>query len=164
MRIDTIKTRYAHRSRRGLSLIEVMVSLAITAALLVATAAAFDASASAVDVNDKFFRASQAARVCINQMMTEIRRCQSGAVSSTSLDLQLNTGENRSYVYDAASKQLQMVLRSIPVVETYPMAHNIDSMSFASNGKTISITISVKIGVNTIVLNGSATPRRVTTY
>ena len=36
------------------------------------------------------------------------------------------------------------------------MAHNIDSMSFASNGKTISITMSVKIGVNTIVLNGSA--------
>ena len=121
------------RRRSALSLIEVMVSLAITAALLVAVAAAFDASASAVDANDKFFRASQVARVCINQMMTEVRRCQSGTVDTTSLIITLNTGEMRTYRYDPATKQLQMVLRSLPVVETYPMAHNIESMSFASN-------------------------------
>src|SRR5690242_12291882 len=106
--------RIAARVRRsGLSLVEVMVSLAITSALLVAVAAAFDASASAVDLNDKFFRSSQAARVCINQIMAEVRRCQSGTVDSSSLIITLNTGENRTYQYDSVNKQLNVVLRSL---------------------------------------------------
>jgi len=150
--------------RRGVGLVELLVSLAITAGLLVAVASAFNAAAEAVDANDQFFRACQASRVCINQIMTEVRRCQSGAVNASSLDMQLNTGDSRSYIYDPTTKQLNMVLRSIPTVETYPMAHNISAMTFSSNGKSISITMTVKIGANEMVLNGSAMPRRWVTY
>jgi prepilin-type N-terminal cleavage/methylation domain-containing protein len=62
------------RGPRGLSLVEVMIALAITAALLSAVAAAFSAAASATEVNDRFFRATQAGRVCLHQLLSEIRQ------------------------------------------------------------------------------------------
>jgi type II secretory pathway pseudopilin PulG len=152
--------------RRGVGLVELLVSLAITAALLVAVAGAFTAAAAAVDANDQFFRSTQVARVCINQIITEVRRCQSGTVhpDGLSMDMQLNTGENRTYIYDPTTKTLQMVLKSIPVMETHTMAHNVESMSFASNGPSVSITMRVKTGNNEIVLNGSGMVRRLVTY
>jgi type II secretory pathway pseudopilin PulG len=169
MRSSNINLRSSYRAargRRGVGLVELLVSLAITAALLVAVAGAFTAAAAAVDANDQFFRATQVARVCINQMTTEVRRCQSGAVSpdGLSMDMQLNTGENRTYRYDPTTKQLQMVLRSIPTLEVHTMAHNVGTMSFTTNGKSISITMTVAIGNNSIVLNGSGMPRRWVTY
>jgi len=152
--------------RHGVGLVELLVSLAITAALLVAVAGAFTAAAAAVDANDQFFRATQVARVCINQMTTEVRRCQGGLVhpDGLSMDMQLNTGENRTYIYDPATKTLQMVLKSIPTLETHTMAHNVESMSFSSNGPSVSITMRVKTGNNEIVLNGSGMIRRLVKY
>jgi type II secretory pathway pseudopilin PulG len=61
-------------ARTGLSLVEVMISLAITSMLLTAIAAAFHSSTQVITQNDEFFRATQAARVALNQMLTEIRR------------------------------------------------------------------------------------------
>jgi prepilin-type N-terminal cleavage/methylation domain-containing protein len=67
-------TRPTRRRRRGLSLVEVMISLAITSMLLSAIAAAFHSSTQVITENDEFFRATQAARVALNQMLTEVRR------------------------------------------------------------------------------------------
>src|SRR3954470_14247930 len=74
---STITRRSGARPARGLSIIEVMISLTISAFLLVAVAAAYSASADAVEMNDKFFRATQAGRVTMNQLLTEIRRADS---------------------------------------------------------------------------------------
>jgi len=65
------------RVRRALSLLEVMISLAISSMLLTAIAAAFQSSSQVIQNNDQFFRATQSARVAINQILTEIRRCDS---------------------------------------------------------------------------------------
>ena len=75
-----------HRSRsRGLGIVEMVISLAIAAMLLTAVAAAFTASAAAVEVNDDFFRATQAARVSMNQILTDLRRADGVEVPSSSL-------------------------------------------------------------------------------
>src|SRR5205085_1130645 len=76
----------ASRRRRGLSIIEVMISLTISAFLLVAVAAAYSASADAVEMNDKFFRATQAGRVTMNQVLTEIRRADAVQVFTDHID------------------------------------------------------------------------------
>ena len=55
--------------RRGMSIVEVLISLAIVAMLLTAVAAAFSSSAQIIETNDQFFRASQAARVSLTRMM-----------------------------------------------------------------------------------------------
>ena len=48
----------SRRSRRGLSIVEVMISLTISAFLLVAVAAAYNASADAVEMNELMFYSS----------------------------------------------------------------------------------------------------------
>ena len=69
---------------RGLSLPEVMISLAITSMLLTAIAAAFHSSSQIITQNDEFFRATQAGRVCLNQVLTEVRR--SDAIACTTIN------------------------------------------------------------------------------
>src|SRR5205823_7082731 len=69
--------------RRGMSIAEVMISMAIAALLLVGVSAAYTASADAVEANDNFFRATQAGRVTMTQLLTEIRRADSVLTAPT---------------------------------------------------------------------------------
>jgi len=161
-----IVTPTIKKSRRGLSLAEVMISLAISAMLLTAVAAAFTASSDAIEQNDEFFRASQAARVSMNQILTEIRRCESVVVTSTATDLSMNAhdGKLRDYVYDKAAKKLQLVT-SNPLAPNYTLASNCSDASFAYDSKggkivRVSVTVVVHVGKNTIRLTGSAAPRK----
>ena len=173
--------RFVHRNklprvRRGLSLAEVMISLAISAMLLTAVAAAFSASSEAIEQNDEFFRASQAARVSMNQILTEVRR---GTVktppTSGPTDLSMTTydGKDRDYVFDAASKKLQLVT-SDPGAPNYCLASNCTDANFAYDTYTdaggvkhtirVAVTVVVKIGRNQIRLTGSAAPRKEQTW
>jgi type II secretory pathway component PulJ len=154
-----------------LSLAEVMISLAISAMLLTAVAAAFSASSEAIEVNDEFFRASQAARVSMNQILTEIRRANliKTASSSTNLAMTAHDTKDRDYIYDAAAKKLQLVT-SDPGAPNYTLTSNCSSASFAYDNPTgaqivrVSVTIVVQVGKNVIRLTGSAAPRKVQSW
>jgi Tfp pilus assembly protein PilW len=63
------------RPAHGLSLPEAMISLVITTLLLVAVATAFSGSCTIIEANDNFFRSSQAARVTMDEILIEIRNC-----------------------------------------------------------------------------------------
>lgn len=150
-------------SRTGMSLAEVLIGLAITASLLTAVAAAFQASAAGITHNDQFTRASQAARVSVNQVMAQVRKCQSGVVADTSLELTDDAGNVTTYTFDETSNKLTFTYDDIvPVTRT--MASNVKRVAFATDGKTITMTVNVTIGTNTVTLNGSAFPRRMMTY
>ena len=72
------------RRRRGLSLVETLISLAIVSMLLVAVGTAYQSAAAAISANDDFFRASQAARVSLGQVLAAIRKsagCQVGDIA-----------------------------------------------------------------------------------
>jgi prepilin-type N-terminal cleavage/methylation domain-containing protein len=148
------------RRRRGLGMVEMLVSLAIMAALLSAVAAAYSATTTAVEMNDQFFRASQAARVSINQIVAEVRKCQSGLVDADSLELTPSLGEKRVYAYDVEGKRLTMTFPDRSVPTTYVLARNVDAAEFFTDGETISLRLTVQIGSNRITLSGSAMPRR----
>jgi type II secretory pathway pseudopilin PulG len=75
--VQLLRRRRRPRGRRGLGMVELMISLAITAMLLTAIAVAFVSSSQVIENNDRFFRATQAARVSLAQMLTEVRRCES---------------------------------------------------------------------------------------
>lgn len=127
----------ASRRRRGLSLPEAMISLAITSILLVSVATAFSASCSAIEANDRFFRSSQAARVAMNQLLLDIRNTTSLVggttpdVTATSIVIRrpplsaalvgqqlvylsknpqnaASTETQRTYAYDAANQRLTL--------------------------------------------------------
>src|ERR1700722_4642026 len=116
--------RAARSAARGLSLPEVMISLSITSGLLVAVAAAFCASATAINNNDGFFRCSQASRVTVNQILAEIRNCDSMDMSvanpikiirqppvagvTNQQYVRPANEASRSFVYDSTNKRITL--------------------------------------------------------
>lgn len=166
--------------RRGLSFPEVMISLAITAMLLVGVASAFVASSSAINQNDEFFRATQAARVSINQISNEIRRAAVVQVSTTQIDVQrpdedLSAANEiyRRFAYDSVNKKLtlQIYYAGGVVSPLYTLARNVAATAFGpadtgqdSTGATVvtrvPMSVTVTVGKNTVKLAGAAGPRR----
>ena len=171
----------ARRGRLGLSLVEIMVSLAITAALLTSAAAAFNASSAVIADNEQFFRATQAARVSLHQILTNVRR---GTVStaSTSQAVRLITAVNDdgsgeddvTYRFDATGKKLVFVTNDDATDPDYTMANNVTALAFdvqlgqdytkAPCVARVNVSITVKVGKNSVTLTGSAAPRRNVVY
>ncbi len=172
--------------RRGLSMVELMISLAITSMLLVAVATAYAASASAVKMNDDFFHASQTGRITMNQMLTEIRRADS-VQCSTSVnsyfdvirpDETRTTNEvYRRYSFDSANRRvtLQIFYVGGTAGPLYTLANNVESATFgppqlgadsnnASVVQRLPVTIVVTVAKNSVTLNGSNGPRRALRY
>ena len=150
--------------RRGLSLIEAMISLSITAMLLVAIAAAFHASISAVEMNDQFYRAQQSSRVSLNQILNQVRKCQSGVVDATSLDLTIDSGEQRTFTLDGTDLKMTLTVPGDTTPSSFRLASNIKTLKFDTDGKSISMRITVAVGTNEVTLCGSAFPRRLMVY
>ncbi len=150
-------THLIKKSRRGLSLAEVMISLAISAMLLTAVAAAFSASSEAIEINDQFFRASQAARVSMNQILTEIRRANAVQVPAGNSSLSMITFDNkdRTYSYDAANKRLKLITNDVLTDPDYTLASNCTSTTFDVD------TFTDAGGIKHVIrLTGSAAPRK----
>jgi Tfp pilus assembly protein PilW len=171
--------------RRGLSIVEVMISLTICSFLLVAVAAAYNASASAVEMNDRFFRATQAGRVTMNQLLTEIRRADWVACAPTSDSVivtrpavnRMPEEDSREYRYDAAAKKITLQIFYKKADGTtytgpkYSLSSNVEWAKFGPADKIkdatgadqdirIPVTVEVKIGGNQVRLSGSSGPRR----
>jgi prepilin-type N-terminal cleavage/methylation domain-containing protein len=163
--------------RRGLSLVEVLVSLSIAVSLLTAAATAFNASSQLVQNNDEFFRATQAARISLHQVLTQVRR---GSVNSAwnAHTLRLITAptddgggeEDLSYTYVPSTRKLMLVTHDINTDPDYALASNIEGMTFdvemgedythAPCVVRVSVSVTVKVGGNVVTLAGAAAPRR----
>jgi hypothetical protein len=161
------------RARRGIGLVEALISLAIAAVLLTGVAGAFRVSAEAIDINDQFFRASQAGRVSLNRILTQVRR---GSVdeASTSSSLHLITDSNQdlTYSYDSVNQLLDLTVNS--TATTSILAHNVTACQFliqlgtdynnAACVSRVTMQITVQVGANSVLLTDSAAPRRNIVY
>ena len=171
------RPRNPGRRRLGLSLVEVMISLSIAALLLTAAATAFNVSAAAVEDNNKFFRATQAARVSLHQILTNVRRgsvkLESGPhwVRLTTAPAPGETvGDDVTYEYRPEAKQLVLVTNDSTEDPDYVLASNVADMTFGVESGTdynnddcvanVTVTIRVKVDGNVVTLSGAAAPRR----
>ena len=179
--------------RAGLSLVEAMIALVIAATLLTAVSAAFTSTAKAMEINDDFFRATQAARVSLVRMLAQVRcgvvneKNSSGVVfaDNTTLNyvniiydvIQPNgtvLPKNVTYRYDSGTKKIIMVTNDSTTDPDYTLAQNVTDCKWvigigedANNSKCVSqvsISIVVKVGDNSVRLSGSAAPRRTLKY
>ena len=153
-------------------MVEATISIAIAAMLLVAIGAAFVSMADAVNANEEFFRATQAARVAIVQIEAAIRRCDTCNVpSGARVDLITYDEKDISYAYDSASQQLRLITNYSNTDADYVLARNVTAASFAAEsenypGTTTSrivrvvISIDVKVGNQQVRLSTSVVPRR----
>jgi prepilin-type N-terminal cleavage/methylation domain-containing protein len=104
------------RSRKGLCLVEVLMSLAIMAILLTATAVAFDAALENYTVNHNLAAVSVAARNALYQMSYIIRTAWNDPATDvitvntagTTCSLVDTYGRNVVYTYDAGAHQLKV--------------------------------------------------------
>jgi hypothetical protein len=152
-------------------LVEALISLAIAAALLTAVAAAFSATADAMDENDKFFQATHTGRIALNRILTQIRR---GLVdeNSTASNLRLisDTGQDITYRYDSTTKQLKFITNTVTTDPDYVLARRLETCQFNVELGTdhegnscvarVSLVLTVKVGNNSLLLTGTAAPRR----
>jgi type II secretory pathway pseudopilin PulG len=164
MKAETARFKFRVIRRAGLSLVEALIALAITAMLLTSVAAAFHASTAAIEMNDEFYRAQQAARVSLNQIMDQVRKCQSGVVDTSNLELTTDAGLDR--VYSVSGTDLMMTFTPPGALSptSVRLASNIKTLTFSTDGKSISMLVTVTVGSNTVTLCGSAFPRRLMTY
>jgi hypothetical protein len=138
-------------------------------------------SAQVVQSNDEFFRATQAARVGLNQMLTEVRRATAiqGNATAYSVSMLTDDAEDRTYLYDPAAKKLYLYVGDVAANVRYALCSNVESATFAVDTVTrtdpvtkqnsvhvvrVAITMDVRCGNNHIQLSGSAAPRREVTY
>ena len=128
------------RRGAGVGLAEMLVALAISAALLTATAVAIDASFKAYAVNQEQSDLTQRARLAIYRITAMIRQTKEHAPCTSSMAAQFATGKTVtdtgidmfdlagntvSYRYDAANKRINVVVAGI----SHPLVEGVESFT-----------------------------------
>ena len=181
-----INARHGHR-RRGLSLAEVLIAGSIAATLLLAIAAAYDAMAQSVEVNDRFNRAAQIARISVRKMVEEVRtaeacqvgnsdqQTQSSIIDATNLAVIRGDGKIVRYVFDADAKQVRLVVEDEENPMDVVLARNVEAAAFSADiephpetgvRRTVRVVIEMRLDIDgqTLYLCGSSVPRREMVY
>jgi Tfp pilus assembly protein PilE len=142
-------------TRSGLALVELLISLAITATLLTATAIALDASIQAYQINCQQATVLQMERVAMNRIISTIRRSKLHAPENASLAGQFaggatvtgqaivmydSAGVLTSFRYDATNKVLNLVTSGV----THPLMYGVED--FQITMEPMRSSASVKTG------------------
>jgi Tfp pilus assembly protein PilW len=165
------------KHRRGISLIETIIAVALSAGLLTSLAMAFQAACMSVENNNDYFRAVQSARLCVSQFTRQIRQAQKvQTVSGTSVDVIDATGHEWRWDYVAATQNTpgEITLTDVPNNTSHPIATAVTGATFACktgpipNHTTwpvqVSIVLAVKNGNDQVMLSGGASPRQEIVY
>jgi len=135
----------ASRKSRGLSMIEVLISLAIVALLMVATGAAFDAAFSSYKQNHDMATVSVSARNALHQMTNTIRSAWNTDpdvvpddaiyITDTSCELRNANGDIINYRYNTVDEKLEV--SNDGEVNWYTMVENVFPISTAAEDQAI---------------------------
>lgn len=162
--------------RRGFTLVECLVGLAISAVLLAAVAAAFSASLTSYRENEQMFWAVNNARQALTRMTSEIRTASpdpslvpAWAVDPLEPDTRcsLHTWDDKSLTFEFRSNDRRLYLIDNHVNQEYLLCDNVVDAEFTKiltdNGtdcKSVQIRLTVQVGNNRQTLSASAVVRR----
>ncbi len=162
-----------HRSHMGFTLVEVLMSLAISALLLTSLAIAFNASATSYQENQATVEVVNSARQALVRMTTELRTG-SGidiAISGSDYECTFDTAGSQSinYWYDSSEKELYLDSDGdlTSADDQQLLCQNVTSMSFtgtlttdATDYKSIQILMTVQSGNAQYPLSAAVVVRR----
>ena len=115
--------------RNGMGLVELLIALAISAALLTAVAVATDASFKAYAINEEQSHLTQRARLTIHRLLTYVRTCKEHqpidaakiaqfeigyVVTDTGVSMLTDDGVRLDFAYDASTRRLIVQQDGIP--------------------------------------------------
>lgn len=155
MRYSTFKLR--HKNRRGFTIVEVLIALAITAMLLTAVATAFNASIINYRENESIFKAINSARQALFRITSQLRTATAVDPNSPSNECTMITagGDDITYRYDSTSGNLLLITNDDGSDDDYVLCEHVDSMTFTrqtivdgmvTKVKSVQIAINVAVG------------------
>jgi prepilin-type N-terminal cleavage/methylation domain-containing protein len=125
----TSATLRRRRAPRGMGLVELLIALSISAALLTAVAVATDSSFRAYAINEEQANLTQRARLSVHRMLTYIRTCkehqpitdtevtrfaQGFTVTDTGISMFTENGMQLDFEFDPANRRLLLLENGAP--------------------------------------------------
>jgi prepilin-type N-terminal cleavage/methylation domain-containing protein len=158
-------------TRRGFTIAELLLVLAITGMLLAAVATAFNALSISHAENERMFKAVSKARQAMLRITTQLRTAESvGTDSQTDqCTLTSSSGENLTYLYDSDAATLYLVTNDDGSDPDYVLCDNVsaarfDKATFSSDGETkvkyVQISLTITDGDTQQTVNAAAAVRR----
>jgi len=133
------------KNKAGFTIVELLISLAITVLLLTAVAVAFNASAMNYKENKSIFDTVNSARQALYRITTELRTAE--AVDSTTADnlctlLRDPNDAGITYSYDNSNDTVYII--DISTSASYKLCENVTAMTFVKNTGVVDGQVRVK--------------------
>ena len=158
-----------HKYRAGLTMVELLVALAITALLLAAVAVAFHASIVNYQENEETFKAINSARQALFRMTTQIRTglVDPNDIANENTCTLLCADESEvTYRYDSADNTLYLHDHNTSM--DYVLCENVTAMAFKKDNntetgdvKSVRISMTVASGNMQRTLSAAAVVRKI---
>ena len=140
------------RHKAGFTIVELLMALAIGVMLLVAVAAAFNASAVNYQENEDIFNTINAARQALLRITSQLRTSlPDPSAPSNECTLPTSGGDNITYRYDSGQNTLYLITNSDG--QQYVLCENVAAMSFTKTPtddgldcKSVQISMTVASG------------------
>jgi prepilin-type N-terminal cleavage/methylation domain-containing protein len=174
--------RASRNARTGLTLVEMLISLVITALLMTSVAVALKAMISAQAENSDIADVTQMSRVVLSRMMSDVRNADSISLpSSQSLSITPTTNAQgitqMTYTMSAGSLYFTQTVGGavsaqpliVPDANVTINSFNVSRVTFTVTGTTtatrsVTATLNLKVGSNPLNVTASACPRRNLSY
>ncbi len=164
MKNQTSKNK--HQTFCGFTIVECLISLAITAVLMVSLGVAFNASAMNYKENEQMFRTINSARQALTRITTQLRTGHfvNPGAPSYQCSFFTDANEDLTYEYRSADKKLYLITNSDHA--EYTLCDNVTAATFTKmpdghgDCKSVQITLTVKNGDRQRTLAGAAVIRR----
>ena len=154
-----------NRSQVGFTLVEVLISLAISALLLASLALAFNASATNYRENQDTVEAVNSARQALTRMTTQLRTGSGISITGSNSECAFTTAASQSisYVYNSTDDKLYLDSGGSQKM----LCQNVTSMSFTgtpaadpNDYKSIQISMTVESGNTQYPMSAAVVIRR----
>jgi len=125
----------ARNIRTAFTIVELLVSLAITALLLAAVAVAFNASVMSYNENEKIFRAVNSSRQAITRITTQLRTASAVDPCAPVNECSMVTANGRdiTYRYNNTDNKLYLITNDDLSDDDYILCDNVTAMSFVKD-------------------------------
>ena len=162
-------TRY---KKRGFTIVELLLALAIGAMLMVAVAVAFNASAINYEENEAIFKTISSARQALLRMTSQLRTSEGVVIDPNSpaneCSFLTSAGQDITYQYRSADKKLYLITNSDGM--EYVLCDNVAAMTFTRTSavnddgflvcKSVQISMTVAHGDTQRTVSTAAVIRR----
>ena len=175
--VDAMRTKLPRDRRRGFTLVEVLLALAISAMLLAAIATAFNASVTNYQENQQIYETLNGARQAMLRMTAQLRTGSSVDPAAPANQCSFFTSDNQDITYafvagDPSSTdpedhigRLDLIINSTG--QRCVLCRHVTAMTFIKTAtaagtdcKSVQISITVQVGDQIQTLSSAATIRR----